>query len=93
MIDLPAAVRSGRRLLAAVSTALLIVASASAGSASPLAVYSIGNSLTVDLRASGGVETLSAGESTGIVHDYHVRCGSSLSASVADIVTGLDFLY
>jgi hypothetical protein len=64
-----------------------MAASAGSGSASPLAVYSIGNSLTVDLRANGGVEVLSAGESTRIVHDYHIRCGSSLSAIAADIGT------
>ena len=53
--------------------------------AAPLNVYSIGNSLTVDLRASGGVEALSSAEVRPVVHDYHVRCGSSLSGIVANI--------
>lgn len=54
-------------------------------SAAPLNVYSIGNSLTADLRASGGVEFLSSAEGRPVVHDYHVRCGSSLSGIVANI--------
>ena len=53
----------------------------------PLRLYSVGNSLTVDLRASGGVEALSAREPHSILHDYHVRCGSSLTAIVQDIQT------
>ncbi|MFM7137611.1 MAG: hypothetical protein ACKO1M_11165 [Planctomycetota bacterium] len=53
--------------------------------AAPLSVYSIGNSLTVDLRASGGVEYLSLSEARPISHDYHPRCGSSLAGIVANI--------
>lgn len=54
-------------------------------SAAPLNVYSIGNSLTADLRAASGVEFLSSAEGRPVVHDYHVRCGSSLSGIVANI--------
>ena len=53
--------------------------------AAPLNVYSIGNSLTADLRAAGGIEFLSSAETRPMVHDYHVRCGSSLSGIVANI--------
>ena len=53
--------------------------------AATLNIYSVGNSLTVDLRASGGVESLSSAEGRPVVQDYHVRCGSSLSGIVANI--------
>lgn len=53
--------------------------------AAPLNVYSIGNSLTVDLRASGGLEFFASAEGRPVVHGYHVRCGSSLTGIVANI--------
>lgn len=47
-------------------------------------VYSVGNSLTVDLRSNGGVELLSSREASPILHDYHVKCGSSLTSILAN---------
>jgi len=54
--------------------------------AAPFNIYSVGNSLTVDLRASGGVELLSQAAGRQVVHDYHVRCGSSLNGIVANMM-------
>ena len=46
-------------------------------------LYSVGNSLTVDLRANSGLEVLSSGQSNPVLHDYHVKCGSSLTGILA----------
>lgn len=54
--------------------------------AAPFNIYSVGNSLTADLRASGGVELLSQAAGRQVVHDYHVRCGSSLTGIVANMM-------
>lgn len=72
-------------LLGTFAVACLSAATAPAAAAAPLNVYSIGNSLTVDLRANGGVEFLSRNEARPISHDYHPRCGSSLTGIVANI--------
>lgn len=72
-------------LLGTVAVAVLSAATSRLAAAAPLNVYSIGNSLTVDLRASSGVEDLSRNEARPISHDYHPRCGSSLTGIVANI--------
>jgi hypothetical protein len=47
-------------------------------------IFSVGNSLSVDLRSQGGVELLSRDEARPILHDYHIKCGSSLTSIVAN---------
>ena len=72
-------------LLGTLAVSCLSAALARSAAGAPLNVYSIGNSLTVDLRASGGVEFFSRNEPRPISHDYHARCGSSLTGIVANI--------
>jgi len=47
-----------------------------------LNVYGVGNSLTFDMRSTGGLEILSvqANVSKPINYDYHILCGQSLTA-------------
>lgn len=47
-------------------------------------ILSVGNSLSADLRSQGGVELLSSNEPRPILHDYHIKCGSSLTSIVAN---------
>jgi hypothetical protein len=47
-------------------------------------LYSVGNSLTVDLSGNSGLEALAYYESSPLHFDYHVKCGTSLSSIVAN---------
>jgi len=70
--------------IAVLITAFTLLTPLKKSAASPLAVYSVGNSLTADLHASGGVGALAHDGGRPLSHDYHVRCGSSLTGIVAN---------